>query len=142
MMLALLRWCTLYPPPYPLPLLSPSPSTPPTSHPQATHHCFQDFTTLPFDIQPRGSLLWRTPAFQSYEYGSFGVHPVVGEVRFGKCSIIGLSFGYFFQFGSEIKGPVCFTGEKNADGWLAAAPQRMTDNDYLRTTFQQVSLPG
>ena len=98
----------------------------------------QDFTALPGGINPRASLLWKMPAHESHGYGSFGHHPVVGDVRFGKCPITGLSFGYFYRDGDLTCGPFVFLGSKNSSGGMAAAPQRLPASEYVQHNFAQV----
>ena len=95
-----------------------------------------DFTRLPCEIFPRGSLQWRTEAFEGYAYGSFGHHPVVGDVRFGKCAITGLAFGYR---STEVDGIFVFTGNRrSSDGRYEACLQHDPGSDYVSTHFTQV----
>ena len=137
-------------PPSPLPPSPPPPSPPPSLAPPlyGTHThpdplisgvlLPQDFTALPGGINPRASLLWKMPAHESHGYGSFGHHPVVGDVRFGKCPITGLSFGYFYRDGDLTCGPFVFLGSKNSSGGMAAAPQRLPASEYVQHNFSQV----
>lgn len=95
-----------------------------------------------YGIMPRGSLLAETELFGTDEYGSFGIHPEVGEVLYGKNSLVCLSVGYFFKSPADgnMVGPVVFSGKKD-QGKMEAYFQHPPESDYARVHWEPVPHP-